>query len=233
MTDRQTTGTKQDADRTVLSVPEAAQRLGVTPDAIRARLHRGTLAGEKQGGEWTVFLSVEPAPSLPRDFSPTVGEKSDSDRPDIKQDATGKQSDQTGHRQDADRQTVAALIAAKDQTIDRMDAEIAFLRDQLDKRSQELADERERSDVLHREAFARIEVLTAGLGTSVPNDQAPESMSDEFRTESVRNSPESPQTRDVAPSATEAASPSTESSSGVPDGPHGGFARWWTRIFGR
>ena len=38
---------QQDTDRIVLSVPEAAERLRVTPDAIRARLHRGTLDGEK------------------------------------------------------------------------------------------------------------------------------------------------------------------------------------------
>ena len=43
--------------RTVLSVPEAAERLDLTPDAIRARLHRGTLPGEKRGRQWVVFLS--------------------------------------------------------------------------------------------------------------------------------------------------------------------------------
>ncbi len=47
--------------------------------------------------------------------------------------------------------------------IDSLKGEIAFLRGQLDQRSRELADERERSDVLHREAFARIKALTAGL----------------------------------------------------------------------
>ncbi len=215
MTDRQATGTKQDADRTTLSVPEAAQRLGVTPDAIRARLHRGTLAGEKQGGEWKVFL---PAGDAPMGASTNDQKDVPVARQDVKQDATGKQSDQTGHRQDADRQTVMALIAAKDQTIDRMDAEIAFLRSQLDKRSQELADERERSDVLHREAFARIEALTAGVGTMVPNDQAPEPHDDpaEAGADAVKKTPESSQTHTMGSGATTGERPSDEMSNAGP-----------------
>ena len=58
MTDRTTDRDRQGGDRTVLSVPQAAERLGITPDAVRARLHRGTLAGEKEGGSWHVFFST-------------------------------------------------------------------------------------------------------------------------------------------------------------------------------
>ncbi len=89
-----------------------------------------------------------------------------------------------------DRQAVAALIAARGRTIDRPDADVMFRREQLDMRCQELADERERSDVLHREAFARIEVLTAGLGTMVPNDDLEE------------DDDESPQDAEDVPGAT-------------------------------
>jgi excisionase family DNA binding protein len=70
MHDRTRSRPQQDGDRLVLSVPEAATRLGVTPDAIRARLHRGTLAGEKVGGAWRVFLPGAP-----------TGEQQDADRP--------------------------------------------------------------------------------------------------------------------------------------------------------
>jgi hypothetical protein len=40
----------------VVSVNEAAIALGITPDSVRARLRRGSLAGEKQGTVWTVHL---------------------------------------------------------------------------------------------------------------------------------------------------------------------------------
>jgi hypothetical protein len=61
------------------------------------------------------------------------------------------------------------VIAAKDETIDRLDAEVAYLRDQLDMSRRELAAERERFDVIHREALSRIEALTAGE-TARPQD---------------------------------------------------------------
>jgi hypothetical protein len=43
-----------------------------------------------------------------------------------------------------------------------MQEEIAYLRTELAKRSHELATERERSDILQREALGRIEALTGG-----------------------------------------------------------------------
>jgi hypothetical protein len=225
MTNRQATGTKQDADRMVLSVPDAAQRLGVTPDAIRARLHRGTLEGEKQGGEWRVFLPAEPTAPIADtpatdqpELLPDSGKKSDSDRQDTKQDATGKQSSSTGVRQDADSPLIAAIVAAKDETISRLADEVVFLRHQLDQRSRELADERERSDVLHREAFARIEAITAGM--------APINHDDDDQT-----APESPQIAQDAPGATRAPSPNDESNAEPVSGHGTRFARWWANLF--
>lgn len=61
-TDIMPTGTRQESDRTVLSVQEAATHFGVTPDAIRARLYRKTLRGEKVAGEWQIYL---PDPTRP------------------------------------------------------------------------------------------------------------------------------------------------------------------------
>src|SRR3954468_20349286 len=89
---------QQDDDRIALSVPEAAERLGVTPDAIRARLHRGTLDGEKEGGAWRVFLpSSEVRQSEP----------------------AGPQQEGPVGQQDADRQESGAVIA-------RLEAENAY-----------------------------------------------------------------------------------------------------------
>ncbi len=51
--------------------------------------------------------------------------------------------------------------------IESQQAEIAYLREQLAERSRELAAERERFDVLHREALARIPALGAGQDAPV------------------------------------------------------------------
>jgi hypothetical protein len=81
----------QDGDRIGLPVPEASTRLGVTPDAIRARLHRGTLDGEKAAGQWVVYLPTETA--LPR-----TRLQRDADSP-----PTGPQLDAAVGRQERDR----------------------------------------------------------------------------------------------------------------------------------
>ncbi len=69
MSDRAPTADQQDADSRSsrgLSVAAAADRLGVTPDTVRGRLHRGTLYGEKVGAEWRVFLPDAEAPAADR-----------------------------------------------------------------------------------------------------------------------------------------------------------------------
>lgn len=90
MTDRTRQDNRQDADRTVLSVADAAARLHVTPDAIRARLHRGTLAGEKINGAWRVILPA--------------------DQPDARQDT---QQDTTGRRPDTDSAPLVAQLRSE------------------------------------------------------------------------------------------------------------------------
>jgi hypothetical protein len=105
MTDRTPTGKRQDTDRDGLSVAEAADQLGLTPDAVRARLHRGTLGGEKHAGTWRVWLST-----------------TTTDR-----QTTGDRQDPTGHRQDAptgdtgvDLGPLAELIARQGDEIGRL-----------------------------------------------------------------------------------------------------------------
>ncbi len=104
ITDRQATGhdgmtdsDQQDGDRhptgevpgtRLVTVPEAARRLGVTPDAIRSRLRRGTLTGMKIGDAWQVQL---PAESLETDAS------------EYRQDVTGRATGETVGQQDTDR----------------------------------------------------------------------------------------------------------------------------------
>lgn len=48
---------RQDADRlTPVGVADAARALGISPDAVRGRIRRGTLDAEKVGGRWLVYL---------------------------------------------------------------------------------------------------------------------------------------------------------------------------------
>lgn len=46
-------------DAMPLSLSDAAVRLGISPDAARKRLERGTLHGEKRGGRWLVYLQPD------------------------------------------------------------------------------------------------------------------------------------------------------------------------------
>ena len=138
MSDRPPTGDQQVTDRpATVSVGEAARRLGISPDAVRGRLQRGTLAGEKIAGVWRVAGAALPPDTAPTGRSPV------------------DQQDTTGQRQDTDRPSESALI-------EQLRSENDYLRAELSARSRELAAERERADVLMREALGRIEVLTAG-----------------------------------------------------------------------
>ena len=142
-------GDRQDAAPAGATVAEAAARLGVTPDAIRRRLHRGTLAGAKTAeGEWRIWFP-DAAPGEP----------------------PGPRQDTARTRQDAPPAETEALRAH----VDDLRADVAYLRDQLDQRSRELAAERERADILHREALARIPALLAGdvAGQDAPTPTPP------------------------------------------------------------
>jgi len=105
---------------------EAAALLGMTPDALRKKLQRGTIPGTKVDGEWRVAR-------------PAVAVKPDSDRPRPRPDRDGDRG-----------------------YLDHLEAEIAYLREQLDVSQRERAAERERFDVIHREALQRIEALSPG-----------------------------------------------------------------------
>ncbi len=50
-----------------LTLSDAAVRLGISPDAARKRLERGTLRGEKRAGRWLVSLDPDAAASTVQD----------------------------------------------------------------------------------------------------------------------------------------------------------------------
>ncbi len=130
----------------VFTVAEVAARLGVTPDAVRRRLHRGTLVGTKTAaGEWRILLP-DTTPPGPRP-DPVTGDRQDT--------ATTRQDAPPG-----ETETLRGHVAD-------LRGEVAYLRDQLAQRSRELATERERSDVIQQLALQRIPVL-------VPGDDSPQ-----------------------------------------------------------
>jgi hypothetical protein len=94
---------RPETDRNVVSAAIAAERLGLSPDAIRARIRRGTLIGEKRDGQWFVVLTTDDARS-------DATEQPTGDRPETNRNATADHD---------------ARLADKD-------AEIAYLRQLLD-----------------------------------------------------------------------------------------------------
>jgi len=135
------------ADAAWTDLSAAAARLGISPDATRKRLERGTLRGEKRSGRWYVWL-----PGLDRQ----------PDTPDAAWTPADAMPSDTAGQQDATRTPADAAPDAARELIDHLKAENGYLRDQLDQRGRELAAERERFDVLHREALGRIPALGAG-----------------------------------------------------------------------
>ncbi len=84
---------RQDASRDVLAVHQAADRLGITHDAVRKKLQRGTLPGEKVAGEWRVFLPRQDS----QDTKQEIKQHTRQDATETRQDSarTVATSDQT------------------------------------------------------------------------------------------------------------------------------------------
>lgn len=100
-----------------LPLPEAADQLGITYDAARRRIKRGTLRAEKRGGHW--FAAV-PEPHTGPDQGPNAGP-----------DATGPGPDPLVARLESE---VAYLRSALDAEIEarrRADHLVAALMDRL------------------------------------------------------------------------------------------------------
>lgn len=110
-----------------VDVAEAARILGISHDAVRSRLRRGTLEGVKAGDTWRVILA---------------------------DDGQAHDGQETG----GDGLPTAAV---DDRLISQLRDENAYLRDQLAQALRTAERERERADVLQREALQRIEALTA------------------------------------------------------------------------
>ena len=134
-------------DAEIVTLAEAAVRLGISPDAARKRLERGTLRGEKRGGRWRVALEPDA-------------------RTDTRSDAT---DDATP---DADRTPADAvpdtLPAAARELIDALQAEVTYLRQTLDTE----IEARRRADHLVAGLMERLPELPRAV-ESAPQDAIP------------------------------------------------------------
>ena len=109
----------------IVSVTEAAVALGITPDSVRARLRRGSLAGEKQGTTWIVHLD----PSSSRDEDRRRATRHDTPRDATRHDTTTRDTD-------------------RDELLEELRRDKTFLQEQLDRALRQLEAERQRADVL-------------------------------------------------------------------------------------
>ncbi len=120
-TDRTSTGHQQATNgRSTVTVSEAAAALGISPDAVRGRLQRGTLEGEKVKGTWHISL---PTPSEP------TGDQQGIDGPP------------TGHRRDALVAHLEGEVTYLRERLEEADRQRGYLQQQLEA-------ERQRADLL-------------------------------------------------------------------------------------
>jgi len=111
-----------DVPHTGIPVYDAAHLLGISENAVRARLRRGTLAGVKHDTSWYVLLRDTDVPTV-----------TPSTKSDVPPDAP---------------QHVPSHTAAHEQLIEELRRDKLFLQEQLDRALRQLEAERQRADVL-------------------------------------------------------------------------------------
>ena len=128
---------------TTVDVATAAQRLGISEEAVRARIRRGKLRAEKVGALWRVHLpDGEPVGTQTRPPQPS-------------RDTTSRHATEHATQHNTE----------SSELVDHLRGEVTYLRERLEEADrqrgylqQQLESERQRSDVLQ------------ALGTSTPSD---------------------------------------------------------------
>ncbi len=135
-----------DATEEAIPVATAAAALGITSDAIRARIRRGALHGEKRGGAWFVFLPEHERHDTKPDRDTTARHDTNTTGPDATQDVV------------TPNPTDATPIV-----------DLAPLADLIERQAKELADLREAAAIWQiraRQAEEQLKQLTAGTTDS-------------------------------------------------------------------
>lgn len=155
---------------------EAAERLGISEDAVRKRLRRGTLAGGKDGKEWYVFLRANETRDMARDETRDMARDAGQDAQtpygrDMGQDAR-RDARHGNETQDAKRETwLVSRQDVFDELLEdtRRAASLEVLQEKLNSASElltrteaELAAAREEANFL-RERITAQEAIIAQL----------------------------------------------------------------------
>src|SRR5215217_4306922 len=133
-----------------LTVQEAAEALGITVEAVRARIKRGKLRREK-GEDGTVYVWLEAAQTQPDPVQTS--------------DRTGPDTDQTGDQASPDTDQTGSRTGPQAELVDSLRDQVAYMRVQL-------AEEREarrRADHI----IAQLTQANATLAKRVPEIEAP------------------------------------------------------------
>lgn len=156
---------------TIISVAEAAIRLGVTQDAVRKRLQRGSLPGIKTGQSWDVIETEEL-------------KKATTSPSHATQDSVTRHPDEVLHVTDTSLvDHLQDEVAVRDNVISDLRQRLDWAQSNVDAKDKLLADvladlgrQRERTDVLqaqYQQAGEKIRQLEAGEAPQTSSD-APE-----------------------------------------------------------
>jgi len=107
MTTTRPTNTTQDSRPDAINSHQASQRLGITEDAIRKRITRGTLEGYKEGRKWWVQI-----PDNDQNNKTNNQSQPETDRTDGKDIAIAAMEARIG--------SLETQLTAKDQQIDQL-----------------------------------------------------------------------------------------------------------------
>jgi hypothetical protein len=132
-----------DRPHTGIPVYDAAHLLGISENAVRARLRRGTLVGVKHDTSWSVLLRDTDIPTV------TSSAKSDAPR------------------------HVPSHTAVHDELIEELRADKRYLQDQLDRALRQLESERQRSDVLQALGASTTSDTATNASGSPESDRSP------------------------------------------------------------
>jgi seryl-tRNA synthetase len=146
-----------------MMVPEAARILGISPEAVRARLSRGTLPKEKDadGAVYVILNADQSVNDTQLNVDRTIDEsQSNSDRTGVHAQANGDITvDQSG-------------------TVEVLQDQIDYLREQLDQERQARTEERRRHDTLMAQLMQRIPEIESPQEPPQASESADEPLPD-------------------------------------------------------
>jgi len=160
-----------------VTVIEAAERLATTPDAVRARLRRGQLAGEKQGRTWYVFLDSQATvndsqtvkPSSRETVKPTVNDSQATvSEQDIFDDLLDCDPSIRAAVLEANLRGAQALLRHTETELAATREEVQFLRERLEEKDAVIS----RLSEAQVEALRRRDILAAQGREALPKPVA-------------------------------------------------------------